>query len=631
VPTPSTGGIPAAILRRLRSVRYGIADVLYVVGDGLRGLGRFLARLPRALGSGASRFWGSLSAVARRRLAAAVGVAVVLIAVLALAVPNLPCSFPGGDDCAPGDDAEQLVPADALAYVHVNLDPTTDQYASLAKLFEQVPLLGGQVASRAAAAIPGPGGAAVDFETDIRPWFGGEAAFAVLPGAGGGATSIDALEVANAEGAAGFAAELAGARATTEEYEGVEVTTGARGISSAQTNGFLVIGSGDAVRESIDTATGAEGTEPLADDDHAAEVRDQLPADRFADAWLSADGIRQLIAAGGGLLSTLTPLMAPGATTGAAASLSASGDAIELAVRSDLDPEQEGASPGFFDAFPAFEPTLPADLSADTLAYLGFGDAESTAAGLLSQATTQAPGIASGFEDLARRLSKEGGVDLATQLAGALGDEAAVAIAPSAAPGAAQEGTPEAAQGTLPYALFVASGVDEDKAREALGALQGPLADAVATGSAGQAPVFGDQEIAGVDAHTLQVSPAIELTYAVFDGLAAVATNPAGVADLAGGEGGLDDDPTYRRATEGFGEKPSLLAYFDLAGLVEIGERSGLAEDPAYATFAGDFRSLDAFGLEISDSDDVLSTDARLLLREGEGVAGATTTPPPSD
>jgi len=212
VRTPSTGGIPAAILRRLRSVRYGIADVLYVVGDGLRGLGRFLVRLPRAVGSGASRFWGSLSAVARRRLAAAVGVAVVLIAVFALAVPNLPCSFPGGDDCAPGDDAEQLVPADALAYVHVNLDPDTNQYATLTKLVDRVPLFGGQVAARAAALIPGPGGAAVDFETDIRPWFGGEAAFAVLPGAGGGATSVDVLEVADADGAAAFATQLAGSR-----------------------------------------------------------------------------------------------------------------------------------------------------------------------------------------------------------------------------------------------------------------------------------------------------------------------------------------------------------------------------------------------------------------------------------
>jgi hypothetical protein len=143
--------------------------------------------------------------------------------------------------------------------------------------------------------------------------------------------------------------------------------------------------------------------------------------------------------------------------------------------------------------------------------------------------------------------------------------------------------------------------------------------------------VFGDQQIEGVDAHSLQVSPAVELTYAVFDGLAAVATNPAGIADLAGGDGGLDGDSTYQQATAGFGDKPSLLAYFDLAGLVEVGERSGLAEDPAYATFAGDFRSLDALGLEISKSDEVLATDARLLLRGDPGVAGATTTPPPTD
>ncbi len=611
-------------------MRYAVADVLYVIGRALRKAGRYALRLPQAIGSGSARFWGSLSAVARRRLAIAVGVAVALIAILALAVPNLPCSFPGGDACAPNDDAEQLVPADALAYVHADLDPESDQYATLTRLAGRAPLFGGQVAAGAAGLIPGPRGTTVNFDSDIRPWFGGEAAFAVLPGAGGGAARIDLLEVADADGATAFSQQLAGARGTTQDYEGVEVTIGSRGISSAQTDGFLVIGSGEAVRAAIDTATGAEGSEPLADDDHAADVRDQLPDQRFADAWLSPDGVTQLIAGGGGLLSTVTPLLAPGATTGAAASLSASGDAIELAVRSDLDPDSEGSSPGFFDAFPGFEPTLPARLSPDTLAYLGFGDPRSTAAALLSQATTEAPGIAAGFEDLVRRLSKGGGVDLATQVAGALGDEAAVAIAPSSATDAAAAGTPESAQPTLPYALFVASGVDEAEARAALAALQAPLAAAVSAGNAGNAPAFGEQQIGGVDARSLQVSPAVELTYAVFDGLAAVATNPAGIADLAG-DGGLDQDSTYKRATEGFGDEPSLLAYFDLAGLVEVGERSGLAEDPAYATFAGDFRSLDALGLEISSSDDVLATDARLLLREGVAVPQTTTTPVPAD
>ncbi len=172
---------------------------------------------------------------------------------------------------------------------------------------------------------------------------------------------------------------------------------------------------------------------------------------------------------------------------------------------------------------------------------------------------------------------------------------------------------------SLPYLLFLASGVDEDRVREALASLQGPLADEVSPGSELQAPVFGQEEIEGVEAHSLRLSAAIEITYAVFDGLAAIATDPAGIAAVAGGEGGLAEGGLYESATEGFPERPSLLAFGDLGALVAAGEAAGLAEDPAYATFAGDFRSLDAFGLAVGNADDVLSTDARLVLRDPEG------------
>lgn len=614
--TPSTGGIPAAILRRLRSLRYAVADLFFVIGDWLRSAGRLGARLPRAAGRGLGRFWRSLSVIARRRLVAAIAVAVVIVAVLALAVPKLPCSFPGGDSCPPPDDAQNLVPSDALAYVHADLDRDGDQYRALTGLAARVPLFRDQAVSRAVGLIPGPRGAEIDFERDVQPWFGDEAALAILPGSGSVADRVDLLAVADADGATAFAASVAGPRASTQDYDGAQLTTGARGISSAQTDGFLVIGSGDGVRAALDTATGAQGSASLSDNDQAAAIRDRLPADRFADVWLSADGVSQLIAGGRGLVSTLTPLLAPGATTGAAASLSASGDALELAVRSELDPDREQASPGFFDAFPPFEPRLPSRLRPGTLAYLGFGDPGGTAAALLGQAAAEAPGIASGFQDLVANLRRGAGTDL-SKLAGALGDEAAVAVDPGAV--------------SFPYLLLVASGVDEGAARDALGRLQGPLAEAVGSGGQRQAPVFGEQQIEGVEASSLTVSPTVELTYAVFDGLAAIATDPAGIAGLAGGDGGLDDTDLYRSATDGFGVRPSLLAFLDLAGLVQLGEQSGLAEDPAYATFAADFRNLAALGLEITDDDDLLATDARLLLGGGATGVETSTVPSPAD
>ena len=86
----------------------------------------------------------------------------------------------------------------------------------------------------------------------------------------------------------------------------------------------------------IATATGSdEAPEPLADDQTATEVRDELPEHRFAEAWVSGEGIDQLLAPGSGTLSTLSPLIAPGSSRGVAASLSADDDGLRA-----LDPER---------------------------------------------------------------------------------------------------------------------------------------------------------------------------------------------------------------------------------------------------------------------------------------------------
>ena len=241
---------------------------------------------------------------------------------------------------------------------------------------------------------------------------------------------------------------------------------------------------------------------------------------------------------------------------------------------------------------------------------------------LLAQATAQAPGIAAGFEDLVDSLRREGEVDIERELLEALGGEAAFALEPR--PADTGEG--------LPFIEFVADDVDEEAARRALASLQGPLADAVETGSGLQAPVFGQQQIGGVEARSLRISPTVELTYAVFEGLAAIATDPAGIEQLVAGDGGLDESELYLRATEDFADEVSLLAFLDLAGLVGLGERLGLAEDPVYATFAGEFRRLQALGLAVTSDSELLSTDARLLVSEPEaGGDEAQSVAPPSD
>ena len=64
---------------------------------------------------------------------------------------------------------------------------------------------------------------------------------------------------------------------------------------------------------------------------------------------------------------------------------------------------------------------------------------------------------------------------------------------------------------------------------------------------------------------------------------------------------------------------------------MELGEQLGLAEDPVYATFAGDFRRLEALALAVTEDDELLSTDARLLLSEADAAdEDAESIAPPS-
>jgi len=604
------GEILAGLARRLRSVRYAVSDLAFVAGQALRRLGGSLA-------GAASRFWDGLSPDSRRRAPIALAAAALAAVALALLVPRLPCQLPGGDSCPPPDDAAKLVPADAIAYAHANLDPETEQYRLAASAAASTPLLSSQIVSRGLALVPGPGGAPPRFATEIAPWFGGELAVAVLAGRAGAATRVALLEASDPGAASRFGASIGSEPVRSRDYRGIEVATDRRGVTTAMVEGFLVIGSPDAVRALIDVATGAEGAEPLADDQVAEGLEERLPDQRLLEAYLSEEGAASLVAQRGTLRS-FAPLVDPGVSRGAAAALTATEDGFELAVRSELDPERVISSPGFFAAFPPFEPRLPGLLGQGSLAYLGFADPGATVRSLLAQASAQAPGIAAGFERLVARMRREGGVDLERDLLDALGSEAAFAVGSSVA-GASR-----------PYLELVAAGVDEERARRALGALQAPLAAAVDPGSDLQAPVFGEAVVDGIEARTLRISPTVELTTAVFGGLAVIATDPAALAALGGDQPRLAESPRYQRATDGLGggEPVSLAGYLDLAGLVSIGERLGLSEDPAYATFAAEFRRLDALGFTVAIADGALSTDARLVLSEPASAVAPPAAPP---
>lgn len=585
-----------------------VARAADAIGDAVQEAAITVGRVPVAASRGARRFWSSLSVQTRRRLELASAVLAVLLVIVFVAVPALPCQAPGGDVCAPSDDAVALVPDDSLAYVHVNVDPGTEQYDNARTVAGRIPALTAQATSRLLSRVPGPGGGTLDFAQDVQPWFGGQAALALVPAGGRAADEVELLQVSDDGGAKKFADSIVTGSPETTTYRDIPVSVDKRGLATALVDGFLAIGRESGVRDVIDAQSGAEGTGSLTDNEGAKAALDALPAERLADAYLSPDGIDRLVGNPRGSLATLAAFVDPGASTGAAVAVVASDTGLNVDIRSELDPARADAHPGFFSAFPSFQPTLTSSLPADSLAYAGIGDPEHTITSLLDQASSEQPGIAAGVGSLLERIRKLGKVDIERSLLPSLGEEAAFALQPS-----------KSGSGT-PYLEFLASGVDPAKAGDALASLQGPIADALSP-SSGQAPSFSDEQVGDVTAHSVRLSPTVNLTYAIVESILVVATDPAAVAQLGGEGGGLADDSSYQEATDGLPGSASVLAYLNLTGLIALAERAGLAQDPSYQTFASEIQRLQALGLAVQQSPSELATDVRLVV--GDQLAPA--------
>ena len=618
-------GQPGPVRRFVGRVMAGAAAVVGVTAGVLRPIGRalgvagsYLAAVGRELGlaiadawAGVATAWGGIDLYLRRRIVLAAALAAAAVVFLLVAVPALPCQYPGGDVCPPPDDAAGLVPDDSLAYVHFDTDTSSEPYQDASALLRQVPALSGQLTGRLLDQLPASGGSATRFATAVRPWLGDELAVALIP-ARGRPQEIQLLSVGDRKEAQAFQDRLEGSRSETIPYRGVDLVRGRGGVASAFVEGFLVIGTTAGTETAIDVATGAPGAKPLAGS-AAARVRTELPAMRVADAYLSPAGAAAVAGRPGGLLAPLAPFFAPRATDGVALGLTVDSNALELAIRSDLDPKRAADRPGFFAAFPSFEPTLAERLPADTLAYVGLGHPGRAIAALLRQASTEEPGLARALTRLIAEGRRAAGVPVRGDLLEALGKEGALALEPARGP------IPGA-----PYVLYIGSGIDPERARAALARLETPLAHAVGSAPGGGPARFRTSEIAGVEAQTLQVSPTVELSYAIVGHDLVVATNPIGIAAVA--RGGLASSDAYREATSGLPEPASLVAYLDLSGLVALAEQAGLATDPAYRPFASDFHNLDQLGVSALSSTRKLDTDARLVLRAGSLQSRTPTT-----
>jgi hypothetical protein len=358
----------------------------------------------------------------RRRQAAAIVLVLALYAIYRFVpVPGLPCDVSPAKTCVPTDHAIALVPIDAEAYLHIDLDPDSSQYSTARDVASRLPHFGEIEQGFFGALGLGP---RVDLRSDIGPWIGDEAAFAEL--GGGTPQPLVLLAVKDRKGAQRFLGKLGPGKPHMVKNGNAPFLAYRNGLAYADLQGFLALGPVPAVRAAIDVGRGSSMA--LSDSAPASAMRDSLPDQRLADAYFSALGTRQLLAGSGGLASQLDTFVDFGASDGIAAALVAHHNGFELQLDSALAPAKGKANRNFFQAFPDFHPSLAGAFSPDTLLYLNIADPRDTLRALLYQAKASAPGLVGAYARFQRQLGRRG-VDIQKDVLPVLGGETAIGAA----------------------------------------------------------------------------------------------------------------------------------------------------------------------------------------------------------
>ena len=500
--------------------------------------------------------------------------ALAALAVLALA-GGLVCARGGEGSGAPADHAVRLVPAGALAYVHLSTDPERDGDARLAAYAEALPSVARLRDGLAAAVAPRP----FDVERDVRPWLGDELAYAAV-------SPVDSVVLAavadrpRAEALVARVGNLSGAA----QYRGVRVLV-AGPTALAFAGDFLAVGTEPAVRAAIDLEQG-DGRSLAGDPDYRRATAGR-PPERSLDAYASAAGVRSVLAPRDGPAGALGALLDRPGLIAAGAALTAEETGVRAQVR------LAGGAPD--DA--AFEPVLLERVPERAAAYVGVRSA------LRLVRVLGRLGAQDAVERFGAQLAREAGIDFERDLLAPLSGELALAVT-----GAADD--PAATGGGAPVVTLKARTAEPRRTSDTLARLQGPVARRLAV--PGTVPAFQGEPIAGLDAFTLRVTPELGPSYAVTGDSVIVSTAPAG---LEPPRGTLAGSPGFEATIGDVPDEADSLVFLDLRALLALGEETGLTAIPGIATARDDLSRVRAAGAVIAeDPANPSDTTAELFL-----------------
>jgi hypothetical protein len=249
---------------------------------------------------------------------------------------------------------------------------------------------------------------------------------------------------------------------------------------------------------------------------------------------------------------------------GIAAVVSAQKDGARIAVSTAL----AGSASDLARAYTApFRPQLLDVVSEDAIAYISTRGADRVLQSLASSAG-KAISLPRELRSAQSDLERFGGLQALRRLRPLLEKEAALFVSRSAA---------------VPVITLVVNDIDAKESDELLRELQPLLARLARRPPAGgQVPTLEPTQVAGTPAATLQLSPAVELTYAIFGGRVVITTSPGGIRRVKLGKSHVIDNQLFAPGMRGDLDQVTSVLFLDLEQLLALGEQAGLGDSPDF-------------------------------------------------
>jgi Protein of unknown function (DUF3352) len=590
--------------KRRREMAFRARTRLRAIGYWLREKGQVAQRWLKRTGAGtaagarsAGGWWTRRSRGTKMRTYAVAGIALLYLVIKFLPVPGVPCEISAANECAPSNQTVAYVPTNAALYAHVTVNSDSHQWELAEDLGDELPNLTALLQSDTRA-LSVAGSNPINLGEQVLPWAEEDLTLIGVTGPAKSVVQAYIVGVGDAAKADEFLTSASpGGKSKQSRVDGGTLTVYSNGFAAGRFGDQAVFGNVTAVRAALDAnsgrvpeLTGSEQGSPL----------EALPEVRLAEVYLSRTGVERLLAGREGGASQLNTFVDYGATTGMAASLRLRDDGVEVHLNSRLDPKLERQSPTVFASLPEFDPELADEAGPRALGYVGIGELGPAINEALATAGAGAQGLAGSLRQLAQSLQQEAGVDPLKDLLPALDGQAALVAEPTDA---------------VPYATLIIDGVDEEKAGEALAALQRPLVRSLSAGGERVAS-FRTREVDGVAVHSVQISPTVDLSYAIFDGMLVVSTRPEGISQVRSSGDNLAGTNGFEDATDRLPDRVSALVFLNLEEVLGLAQQAGLAENPLYASLSEDISRVGSLGLAVRGSDDELRTELFLAIQD---------------